>query len=474
MADVDIGRDVGFCDITKEFVLLGWTAFGGPAAHVAQFKKVFVDSVHWMTEGMFVELFALCQCLPGPSSTQMSFAIGTTKKAILGGLLSGILFQYPGALMMTALGLSADDWLTETVLQDNKWLHGTVNGLNAAGVALVMSAAIGLGNKACGEGHTKFYALATAVVTHFIFTFWLAPFLIIICGVINLMYLRCTRREKEAPLVTSKDAEGLELQPRDEKPVAQLDDLVGVSSFGVGRGVGAVLICLWLGILFAGTFATERFAYEDMKWLFWFMAFYRSGAIIWGGGQVLLPLIANEVVYGTGWIEEQTFQGGLALAQAMPGPLFNFAAFLGAAIGKNEMGDVLGQTAAGVFGAAICWLGLFLPGILLIFGVLPFWASFRDNQLYKDMLPGLNASAVGLVFAASIDLALKMRSPEVTFAPKAVTGICMIAFWFSHFLELPVLCSGWLPLPKFQAPLTVILGGILGLGAGVLNLADPI
>merc|ERR1740129_1587158 len=153
--------DISFCDITKNFVLLGWTAFGGPVAHVAQFKKVFVEQVRWMTEEMFVELFALCQCLPGPSSTQMSFAIGTTKKAILGGLLSGILFQYPGAIMMTAFGLSADGWLTETVLQDNRWLHGMVNGLNAAGVALVISAAIGLGNKACAEAHTKFYALVT-------------------------------------------------------------------------------------------------------------------------------------------------------------------------------------------------------------------------------------------------------------------------------------------------------------------------
>merc|ERR1740121_60483 len=129
----------------------------------------------------------------------------------------------------------------------------------------------------------------------------------------------------------------------------------------------------------------------------------------------------------------------------MPGPLFNFAAFLGAAIGKNELGGVMGPTLAGIFGSAICWVGLFLPGIMLIFGVLPWWASFRDNQLYKDMLPGLNASAV--------------------------TGICMIAFWFVHMLKLPILCNGWLPLPKLQAPLAVIMGGCLGLVVGILELA---
>merc|ERR1740121_175807 len=98
----------------------------------------------------------------------------------------------------------------------------------------------------------------------------------------------------------------------------------------------------------------------------------------------------------------------------MPGPLFNFAAFLGAAIGKNELGGVMGPTLAGIFGSAVCWVGLFLPGVMLIFGVLPFWASFRNNQLYKDMLPGLNASAVGLVFAAALELFLKMRAGSAT------------------------------------------------------------
>ncbi|CAK9063029.1 unnamed protein product [Durusdinium trenchii] len=185
-------RSVGFCDIAKHFVLMGWTAFGGPAAHVGLFQKTFVERLGWMSADVFTELFAVCQCMPGPSSTQMSFALGTTKQGILGGLLSGILFQYPGAIMMTILGMTAHNWATPQVIAEHTWLAGLVGGLSAAGVALVASAAIGLWAKACGPADAKALAGFCCVVLLYYSAelmerngrdwMWIFPFLIILGG----------------------------------------------------------------------------------------------------------------------------------------------------------------------------------------------------------------------------------------------------------------------------------------------------
>ena len=250
-------------------------------------------------------------------------------------------------------------------------------------------------------------------------------------------------------------------------------------NLGLSRPAGALLILVWAAALIGGAVARENVKYEDARELHWFDAFFRTGSLIWGGGQVVLPLLQYELVsYDTccigspgciarecverrdvgnacggeeeckfvatdTWVTEQQFFAGLGLAQAMPGPLFNFAGYLGAVIG-------------GVPGACVCWLGLFGPGVMLIYGVLPFWGKFRNNEIYRRCLPGLNASAVGLVVASVFKMMFQARS--ISRFPDYSLGIGLLAFAAVEFVEMPTKT-----LTLIQAPLVVVAGGVLGL-----------
>mmetsp|Transcript_42378 Transcript_42378/g.95628 ORF Transcript_42378/g.95628 Transcript_42378/m.95628 type:complete len:492 (-) Transcript_42378:5-1480(-) len=455
--DAPAKASVGFSDIAKNFVLMGWTAFGGPAAHVGLFQKTFVERLNWMSPEVFTELFAVCQCMPGPSSTQMSFALGTTKQGVAGGLLSGILFQYPGAVMMTIFGLTAHHWASTDVIGAHPWLAGLVGGLSAGGVALVASAAIGLWNKACGPADAKILAGACCIVLlYFSAEFiapperdgrnwmWIFPLLIIFGGVFTYAW-----RGKLDAAATASGTSAVDS---------------GVEHFGVGPVVGLALIGLVAAVFVASFVLPAVLDYEGHEQLFWFSAFWRTGTVIWGGGQVVLPLLENEMV-PTGWVESSVFFAGLALAQAMPGPLFNFAAFLGAAAGVKAVGSVGG----GIGAAGVCWLGLFGPGVLLIFGILPFWGRFRNNAIYRRALPGLNAAAVGLLAASLVQMAASVREkntkPGGPVPREASTCIGLAAFWGVHWMKLtdPTLA-------KIQAPIVVVLSGFLGIAAGTLQM----
>jgi len=238
----------------------------------------------------------------------------------------------------------------------------------------------------------------------------------------------------------------------------------GVEHFGLGRRAGAGAVAL-VALVFLASFVLPAVLEEGSgRRLLWFAAFWRTGTVIWGGGQVVLPLLESEVV-PTGWVERTTFFAGLALAQAMPGPLFNFAAFLGAAAGRRAYKSA----AEAVAGAALCWLGLFGPGVLLIFGILPFWGRFRSNAAYRRALPGLNAAAVGLLAAALVQMAAAVREnntkPAGPVPREASTCIGLLAFWGVHWLKLPSQALG-----QLQAPIVVVAAGLLGLLAGVLDM----
>jgi len=275
---------------------------------------------------------------------------------------------------------------------------------------------------------------------------WIFPLLIVIGGVASYVY-RGPLPELSAEAAAAADQAGKDCE-----------------SFGVGPVVGGILITVIVAIFFATFIATNVLEYEDNKQLFWFSAFYRTGAVIWGGGQVVLPLLENEVV-ATGWIERPMFFTGLALAQAMPGPLFNFAAFLGAAAGRRAYNEV----PAGIAGAGVAWLGLFGPGVALIFGILPFWGKFRSNETYKRLLPGLNAAAVGLLIASCVQMMASVREnntkPLGPIPREASTCIGLFAFWAIHFLKVPDA-----KITQVQAPLVVVSGGLLGILAGLLDM----
>lgn len=430
-------------DIFQQFILLGWTAFGGPSAHIALFQKIFIEKLNWMSAALFMELFALSQCLPGPTSTQVSFAIGVVKKGIFGGLLSGMLFQYPGLIMMALIG-----WGANSV----DWQHGALKGfasaLGAVGVALIAGSAYTLSVKTCPDRETRVLNLISTVVAYMYSSWWIFPALIVFGGIVTLIRDR-------------------------NKPVNEAPGKEGIESLGVGKPAGALLLIGWIAILIAViTVRNAGYPYEGAgRGLHWFESFYRTGSIIYGGGQVVLPLLLEEVVkyqtacttsggvqvckvmpdydfYGNfsdprvrSWITEEQFLAGLGIVQAMPGPLFNLAAYLGALIAARAGVNI-------VAGVCAAWFGLFSPGIIIIFGSLPYWAVFRKFPIYRRALPGMNAAAVGLIVTAVFSLYDKLRSTSPF--PDTAVAIGLLGFAAVEIFKWP-------------APAAIVAGGVLGI-----------
>lgn len=450
---------VSYADILRTFALLGWTAFGGPVASVGLFEKTCVEREGWLSTEAFAELFAVCQCLPGPSAIQMSFALGTVKKGICGGLISGALFQYPGALIMTGLGLTAHSWASTAVIQDRLWLAGLVGGLSATGVALAASAAVSLWGKSCAAADTKVLAGSCTVVLLYYCSallgpqrdgrawMWIFPAMIAAGGAFTFV-----RRGPLRPTAGGNAADATDA------------DLDGIEHLGLGPLAGGALIAAVFLFFVICIVLITVLDFENNKYFFWFSAFWRTGTVLWGGGPVVLPLLAAELV-SPGWVESSVFYAGLALAQAMPGPLFNFAAYLGAVVGYKYMGTI----GEGLAAAAVSWLGLFGPGVLLLFGLLPFWGRFRKKSFYKRALPGLNAAAVGLLLASLVQMVAAIRGggtkPQGPVPREASTCIGLVAFWAIHWLKLQNRV-----LTSLQAPMVVVAGGTAGIIAGVLNM----
>ncbi|MEW5313717.1 MAG: hypothetical protein WDW38_005258 [Sanguina aurantia] len=218
---------------------MGWIAFGGPAAHIGLFQRFFVERYKWFSAQTYLELFAVAQCMPGPTSTQVSFAIGTVKKGVLGGILSGIMFQYPGAIIMTAAGAGAAAWLVDPP----GWLSGIVAGVSATGVAMIATAAKGLLTKACADNVNAVIGTLSAAAA----IYWIQPWLYPLGG-----------------------GEGL-------------------VSYGVSMLGGGCLIALWLAVLIP-VLILARTVYKDQaNPLNWFEAFYRIGSIIYGEARWCCP-----------------------------------------------------------------------------------------------------------------------------------------------------------------------------------------
>ncbi|KAK3255906.1 hypothetical protein CYMTET_34936 [Cymbomonas tetramitiformis] len=288
-----MGNDRTYQDIFKSFALLGWIGFGGPAAHIALFEKEFVEKKKWMSQSVFLELLALGQCIPGPTSTQMSFAMGVIQKGIPGGLLSGILFQYPGFMIMSVVGLGSARFL----LNPSDALRGIVAGLSAAGVALVVDAGWGLGNKICTDEITKLvciFSAATAYYTAKTFVELKAlvlPLLILWGGILTLV----VNKKKPAAITTNVEAKMLQ-------------------SMGLSINTGLILIGIWLAVLIVVIVLRNTVEYSSAPAIHWFEAFYRTGSLIFGGGQVVLPLLLGEV---DTWMTEEQFYAGLGVVQVI-------------------------------------------------------------------------------------------------------------------------------------------------------------
>jgi chromate transporter len=337
-------------EVFRVFLKLGLTSFGGPIAHLGYFRNELVTRRGWIDEAGYADLVALCQFLPGPASSQVGFSLGVLRGGgVLGGLAAWAAFTAPSALILLAFALSAAAFRGPVA-------EGLLHGLKLVAVAVVAQALWGMAKSLTPDRQRAGIALAAVAVV------------VLAAGSIG-----------QIAAISLGALCGLVLC-RAEDTLSNATQGFPVSRAGGAAALALFAIFLLVAPLLAG--AHPGLALFD--------AFYRSGALVFGGGHVVLPLLQAEVV-APGWVTNEAFLAGYGLTQAVPGPLFAFAAYLGA---------VMGPVPNGVAGAGIALVGLFLPGLLLVYGMLPFWHALRARPLARGAMQGANAAVVGILGAA--------------------------------------------------------------------------
>jgi len=385
----------GLLEILLVFLRLGCTSFGGPIAHLGYFRAEFVERRKWLDERAYADLVALSQFLPGPASSQTGFSIGLMRGGLLGGLAAWTGFTVPSAALLVLFAYGAGS------IADSQTGAGLLHGLKLVAVAIVAQAVMGMARSLCPD-RVRASIAAVALVVMLV-----APWSVFQIGTIAAGgiagWLLCKGEADAAP-----------------------DSFV----MPVSRWFGLACLAVFFALL------ALAFVPVPAGPLALFDAFYRSGALVFGGGHVVLPLLRNAVVV-PGWVSDGTFLAGYGAAQAVPGPLFTFAAYLGA---------VARVPPGGVAGAVIALLGIFVPGILCLLGTLPFWHALRARPGAQAAMRGTNAAVVGLLGAA-------LYNPVWTSAVLAPADFAVAA-------------AGFVLLVAWRAPplLVVVLSALAGVG----------
>ncbi|MBG6121396.1 chromate efflux transporter [Corynebacterium aquatimens] len=386
------------------FTKLGCTSFGGPVAHLGYFRDEFVDKRRWYSDEEYADLVALCQFMPGPASSQVGMAIGFKRAGYLGMAAAWLGFTLPSVILLVAFALGVAH------LGDISGA-GWLLGLKAAAVAVVAQAVLGMSKSiVTGKIHAGIALVAFLIVL-------LVPHPATQVGAIavGMVAGAALLRERAAG---GGDAGGGDGQAEAQAGPGAADAPAGAGAGKLGRSIGVAALAVF-GILLAGLPALA--AAMGNTSLTIFDSFYRSGALVFGGGHVVLPLLEQATV-PTGMVDHDTFLAGYGAAQAVPGPLFTFASFLGAA-------------ADGVpwwWGAIVATLAIFLPAALLVIGVLPFWERLRAHPQAGAVLAGANAAVVGILAAA-------LYNPVFTagITGPATLGVAAAAFVALHMWKVP-------------------------------------
>jgi len=333
------------------FLKLGLSCFGGPIAHIGYFRDEFVTRRRWLDEQAYADLVALCQFLPGPASSQVGFSIGLMRAGYVGGLAAWTGFTLPSAivLLLFAYGVGS---------LGGPIGGGLLHGLKLVAVAIVAQAVWGMARSLTPDRERASIAAVAALIILFSTTS-VAQIAAILLGAVAGLVL-C----------------------RDEPPAAG-----GTVAMPISRRAGLIALTAFAVLLAAVLFLSGHLGSQGFDL---FAAFYRSGALVFGGGHVVLPLL-REAFVAPGWISDDAFLAGYGAAQAVPGPLFTFSAYLGA---------MVTPTPHGVAGAALGLFSVFLPGILILIGALPFWDTFRTRSSAQAAMRGVNAAVVGILGAA--------------------------------------------------------------------------
>lgn len=333
---------------------LGCTSFGGPVAHLAYFREEYVVKRRWLDEAHYADLVALCQFLPGPASSQTGFGVGFLQRGLAGGLAAWVGFTLPSALLMIgfAYGVTALGDLAHA---------GWLKGLKAAAVAVVVQAVWAMARNLCPDVPRAVLAGTAAAVLFLLPFAWTQIAVIALGAIAGWRFLRVG-----PPLAGGSGP-----------------------ATSAGHTLGYVCLLLFSTLLVALPFFAQFTANPSVAIL---DRFYRAGSLVFGGGHVVLPLLEREVV-APGWVSHDQFLAGYGAAQAVPGPLFSFSAYLGA---------VMTPGPGGALGGLWALLALFLPALLLVAGTLPFWQVLRTRPAAQAALRGANAAVVGVLLAALI------------------------------------------------------------------------
>jgi chromate transporter len=384
-------------EVLQIFAKLGFTCFGGPIAHIGYFRDEFVVRRKWIDEHAYADLVGLCQLLPGPASSQVGFSIGLMRAGYLGGLAAWAGFTLPSAIVLTLFAYGAGA-LTGPIGE------GVLHGLKLTAVAIVAQAVWGMARTLCPDRERGSIAAVAAVIVLLSTSSVGQIGAIMLGGIAGLWLCRSG--------ATPPSRHGA-------MPVSRTAGVVALACF--------LLLLVGLPVLRGVTGSPGIALFE---------AFYRSGALVFGGGHVVLPLL-REAFVTPGWLSDDAFLAGYGAAQAVPGPLFTFAAYLGAVVSPEPHGAA---------GAALGLIGIFLPGILILLGVLPFWDSFLKQASTLALTRGVNAAVVGLLGAA-------LYNPVWTSSVKTPGdfSIALVAF---------VLLIAWRTPPLIVVAISA-MGGIL-------------
>jgi chromate transporter len=372
----------GAGEVFAAFLKLGLTSFGGPIAHLGYFRTEYVQRRQWLDEQAFGDLVGLCQFLPGPASSEVGIAIGITRAGLLGGLAAWLGFTIPSALALIAFGYGVQ----HITIADAGWIHG----LLIVAVAVVANAVWGMARQFCPDRTRQTMAILATLVMLTWQTGLAQVLLIVVAGLVGWRIIEAGEADISVPM---------------REPIPRRLGIAALSLFGV--------LLLGLPILrqIIGNYTLALFT-----------SFYRVGSLVFGGGHVVLPLLQSAVV-PPGWVSNTQFFAGYGAAQAVPGPLFTFSAYLGTVAGPSPHGWI---------GGLIALAGIFLPAFLLVIGVMPFWNLIRVRPGFQSALRGVNAAVVGLLLAA-------LYNPVWTSAIKgrADFGLAVVAYGLLALWKLP-------------------------------------
>ncbi|MCW0983315.1 chromate efflux transporter [Agrobacterium sp. BT-220-3] len=367
-------------EVFATFLKLGVTSFGGPIAHLGYFRDELVVRRKWIDEAGYADLVALCQFLPGPASSQVGFALGLLRAGPLGALAAWTAFTLPSAILLFFFAMVAASI-------EGPVGTGLLHGLKIVAVAVVAQAVWGMAKSLAPDRERASIALAGVICVVFLAGAFGQILALAVGAIAGLAFCRTNATRQAAHL-----------------------------AFRVPKSIGYIALATFALLLaFLPLFA----AMAGSQGLSLFDAFYRAGALVFGGGHVVLPLLQSEVV-ATGWVTKDAFIAGYGATQAVPGPLFTFAAYLGA---------VVGPPPNGIVGAAIALLAIFLPGMLLLVGALPFWEGFRRHLLAQAAMRGANAAVVGILGAALYDPVWTSAIFTQKDFALALTGFILLTVW---------------------------------------------